>query len=334
MSSKRGRKRNDSLPPNRARDVQRAFRARRAAHLLALEQRVSELEEENGCLRQALNLPPAARPPLGRGPTGKDKPKNFELPDAQPLFFPSSRESSTEDSPPSRSDSQSPSDTITVSMSSRPMTVLEPNSWNESLLLNTHQSHQESSDVAGASEPQYDIAPMSAPLPIKPLQYASYNHTFPPTSRSLSTVLYSESTSNYSHSSDRPMASSYAGPSFSLRSEIREEPPRQQYTYAPSFQSSDPTIASESPSPVVHPPSAPTHHNSQRESPLPYPHRRSLTDPQGFSIGQVFPHLPNPTQFQHNPRPPDYSRPQDNMHLMAASRSGAFGHDGRLNTLP
>lgn len=33
MSSKRGRKRNDSLPPNRARDVQRAFRARRAAHL-------------------------------------------------------------------------------------------------------------------------------------------------------------------------------------------------------------------------------------------------------------------------------------------------------------
>jgi hypothetical protein len=32
-SSKRGRKRNDNLPPNRARDVQRAFRARRAAHL-------------------------------------------------------------------------------------------------------------------------------------------------------------------------------------------------------------------------------------------------------------------------------------------------------------
>lgn len=30
---KRGRKRNDNLPPNRNRDVQRAFRARRAAHL-------------------------------------------------------------------------------------------------------------------------------------------------------------------------------------------------------------------------------------------------------------------------------------------------------------
>ncbi|KAI0370378.1 hypothetical protein BV20DRAFT_979547 [Pilatotrama ljubarskyi] len=75
MSSKRGRKRNDNLPPNRARDVQRAFRARRAAHLEALEQRVAELEDENNTLRAALALPPANRPPLGKGPTGKDKPK-------------------------------------------------------------------------------------------------------------------------------------------------------------------------------------------------------------------------------------------------------------------
>ncbi|TBU55317.1 hypothetical protein BD310DRAFT_960926 [Dichomitus squalens] len=75
MSSKRGRKRNDNLPPNRARDVQRAFRARRAAHLEALENRVAELEEENNTLRAALSLPPANRPPLGKGPTGKDKPK-------------------------------------------------------------------------------------------------------------------------------------------------------------------------------------------------------------------------------------------------------------------
>jgi hypothetical protein len=38
----------------------------------ALQQRISELEEENGRLRQALNLPPANRPPIG---TGRDKPK-------------------------------------------------------------------------------------------------------------------------------------------------------------------------------------------------------------------------------------------------------------------
>jgi hypothetical protein len=41
----------------------------------ALQQRISELEEENGRLRQALNLPPANRPPMGTGPTGRDKPK-------------------------------------------------------------------------------------------------------------------------------------------------------------------------------------------------------------------------------------------------------------------
>ncbi|KZV62101.1 hypothetical protein PENSPDRAFT_591928, partial [Peniophora sp. CONT] len=73
-NAKRGRKRNDNLPPNRARDVQRAFRARRAAHLEALEARVQELEDENAQFRVALNLPPANRPPLGKGPTGKDKP--------------------------------------------------------------------------------------------------------------------------------------------------------------------------------------------------------------------------------------------------------------------
>ncbi|KAJ7936624.1 hypothetical protein B0H13DRAFT_2226791 [Mycena leptocephala] len=76
MSSKRGCKRNDNLPPNPARDNQRAFRARRAAHLEALQQRISELEEENTQLRQALNLPPANHLPMGRGPTGRDKPKS------------------------------------------------------------------------------------------------------------------------------------------------------------------------------------------------------------------------------------------------------------------
>ncbi|QRV75051.1 Serine carboxypeptidase S28 [Ceratobasidium sp. AG-Ba] len=71
-ASKRGRKRNDNLPPNRARDVQRAFRARRAAHLHELEHRVEVLETENYRLRQMLSLPPSDRQPLGRGPTGRD----------------------------------------------------------------------------------------------------------------------------------------------------------------------------------------------------------------------------------------------------------------------
>lgn len=71
--SKRGRKRDDNLPPNRARDVQRAFRARRASHLEALEARVVILEEENARFRLMLSLPPSERSPLGTGPTGRGK---------------------------------------------------------------------------------------------------------------------------------------------------------------------------------------------------------------------------------------------------------------------
>ncbi|KDR78913.1 hypothetical protein GALMADRAFT_224164 [Galerina marginata CBS 339.88] len=333
MSSKRGRKRNDNLPPNRARDVQRAFRARRAAHLQALEQRVSELEEENGCLRQALNLPPSNRPPLGKGPTGKDKVKIYNGGSAQSLGFYSSRESSSADSPPSRESSESPS-ALTVSMSSRPMTVIEPSSWSESMLLNDH--HQQHTDISGPSDSPYHLAPMSAPLPLKPLQYPTYNNTFPSTSRPLSTNLYTGSQNNYSHSSDRPMAHSYDSQNFNIRGEIRDEP-RQQYSYAQSFPSHDPNVHSHSTPPPTIPSNANTHHNNhntQRESPLPYPHRRSLTDPQGFSIGQGFPHLPSPAQLVHHSRTPDYMRQTDNMHLTAPSRSGAYGSDGRLNQMP
>lgn len=39
---------------------------------------MAELEQENDSLRNSLGLPPAHRPPLGRGPTGKDKAKPYE----------------------------------------------------------------------------------------------------------------------------------------------------------------------------------------------------------------------------------------------------------------
>ncbi|KAB5590444.1 hypothetical protein CTheo_6107 [Ceratobasidium theobromae] len=73
--SSRGRKRNDNLPPSRAREVQRAFRARRKQHLAALEERIDVLEAENARLRQMLALPPSDRAPLGRGPTGREPPR-------------------------------------------------------------------------------------------------------------------------------------------------------------------------------------------------------------------------------------------------------------------
>ncbi|KAG9015227.1 hypothetical protein FRB94_004346 [Tulasnella sp. JGI-2019a] len=73
--SGRGRKRDDSLPYNRARDTQREFRARRQAHLEELEERNLELEIENGQLRAALELEPSPRRPIGTGPTGLGRPR-------------------------------------------------------------------------------------------------------------------------------------------------------------------------------------------------------------------------------------------------------------------
>ncbi|KAG8705541.1 hypothetical protein FRC08_001625 [Ceratobasidium sp. 394] len=80
--SSRGRKRNDNLPPSRAREVQRAFRARRKQHLAALEERIDVLETENARLRQMLALPPSDRQPLGRGPTGREPARRVSTPGA------------------------------------------------------------------------------------------------------------------------------------------------------------------------------------------------------------------------------------------------------------
>ncbi|KAJ7849936.1 hypothetical protein B0H13DRAFT_1905917 [Mycena leptocephala] len=76
ISSQPGRKRDTSLSPSKGLVAQRRFGARRVAHLQALEQRMAELEEENCLMRQQFNLPPANRPQLCRGPTGREKAKS------------------------------------------------------------------------------------------------------------------------------------------------------------------------------------------------------------------------------------------------------------------
>ncbi|GAA5838944.1 hypothetical protein JCM3766R1_004536 [Sporobolomyces carnicolor] len=66
QGKKRGRKLNDELPPSRSRDVQRAFRARRAAHLANLENRNVWLEDEVAALKLKLGWRPdqyASGPP-------------------------------------------------------------------------------------------------------------------------------------------------------------------------------------------------------------------------------------------------------------------------------
>ncbi|TFK27176.1 hypothetical protein FA15DRAFT_702186 [Coprinopsis marcescibilis] len=228
--SKRGRKRNDNLPPNRARDVQRAFRARRAAHLLALEQRVTDLEEENNYLRQALSLPPSNRPLLGRGPTGKDKPKSTS---SNSIALPVSREVPALDDSPDSSPSPSPM-TIPVSMSpSRPMSVIDSTTWDESLLLSSTPA-----PTSNTSAATYEITPVSIPAPIK--QEYSFNTSSPTESSRNSTAnhSYSEGT-NFTRNSDRPFTNGYNISSYQVQ-QTQDDQQRTHYSYAsPQYQDQD-----------------------------------------------------------------------------------------------
>ncbi|KAJ7593536.1 hypothetical protein C8J56DRAFT_780242 [Mycena floridula] len=235
-SSKRGRKRNDNLPPNRARDVQRAFRARRAAHLQALEERVSELEDENNTLRHALNLPPANRQPLGKGPTGKDKPKSFEANLANLIPLQDSRDSSSAE-PISRGSSLSPMQILAPPL--RSMSELE-NTWEQTIIIPDKQSEAPSSS---ASSP-YLSSPLSAPISsAKSIQYPYAALNSAP--RSLMSAPIYLSQHSYSPASERRLSATYGNHSFVMRPEDQ----RQQYSYSqPSFD-----IQSAHPSPIPYP---------------------------------------------------------------------------------
>ncbi|CAL1716839.1 unnamed protein product [Somion occarium] len=277
MSSKRGRKRNDNLPPNRARDVQRAFRARRAAHLEALEQRVAELEEENNTLRAALNLPPASRPPLGKGPTGKDKPKPY-TPRAQtsPLSSVDSVGGTTTLPsgivvPASGSGTPSPSSTSTRTHSMSPtmnaersmheMSAVANATWGES--LTARKEHTEHTSPVSTN---YSMQASSTQ------SHYPYSTQSPSSSRQ---PLYLQSMTPYSPASaDRTPIDGY---DFLDRQRYALTQP----TYSTSVHDSS-QMHNHSPTSVI-PSSQSSHGNSHTmHNSIPYPHRRSITEPQGY----------------------------------------------------
>ncbi|KAH7884671.1 hypothetical protein F5I97DRAFT_1485732 [Phlebopus sp. FC_14] len=293
MSSKRGRKRNDNLPPNRARDVQRAFRARRAAHLQALELRVSELEEENNCLRAALNLPPANRPALGKGPTGKDRPKSL---DPAPLTNPASsksRDSSpmAESPSPRRSESTSPS---LMSGAMRTPPIMEASHWEEGFVMNEQQSS--APHLSPASSVAYNIRPLPASVPQKSPQQFTFSNPMPPRPLVANNVPAHSLQSSYAHTADRPLASGYNDMSY-LLCDVREAPHYSYHYQQPPF-STENTMTSQSSQVPVHsqqPHAAQRTHLSQT---MPFQQRRSHTEPQNFRPLASDLHLPSPHPHQ------------------------------------
>ncbi|OAX37767.1 hypothetical protein K503DRAFT_719249 [Rhizopogon vinicolor AM-OR11-026] len=311
MSSKRGRKRNDNLPPNRARDVQRAFRARRAAHLQALELRVSELEEENNCLRAALNLPAANRPSLGKGPTGKDKPKSLE---STPIAAHSTSSKSRESSPvgaspsPERSESASPS---VVSGNMRTPPVMDGH-WEESFMMGDQQS--QASHVSSTSSASYNLRPVPPSMSQKSPHQFTFSNPMPPPPRSMisSSVSAHPIQPGYTQTADRPIATGYNDMNY-LLCDVRESP-HYPYSYQ---QPSQFNPEHGMPPPSQHPIHSPQNHTQQRPS-LPhtsitYQQRRSVNEPSGFrSLGADL-HLPSPPPHQQAVRlaSPPAPSPQD-----------------------
>ncbi|KAF8842066.1 hypothetical protein BDN67DRAFT_995818 [Paxillus ammoniavirescens] len=291
MSSKRGRKRNDNLPPNRARDVQRAFRARRAAHLQALEMRVSELEEENNCLRAALNLPPANRPALGKGPTGKDKPKSLDNPSLSQSSSKSRDSSPIGESPsPRRSESTSPS--VIGGGSIRTPPIMEGNNWDEGFMMSDQQPP--APQISSTPSVPYGMRPVAAAtVPQKSPQQFTFSTPMPPRPLATNNVPSHSLQSSYAHTADRPIASGYNDMSYLLCTDVRENSHYSYHYQQPPF-SGESTISSQSPQLSVH--SQPSH-SAQRphlQQTMPFPQRRSHTEPQAFrSLGSDL-HLPSP----------------------------------------
>ncbi|KAL4062836.1 hypothetical protein V8B97DRAFT_2022459 [Scleroderma yunnanense] len=321
MSSKRGRKRNDNLPPNRARDVQRAFRARRAAHLQALEMRVSELEEENNCLRAALNLPPANRTPLGKGPTGKDKPKSLDNPALSQST--KSRDSSpiAESPSPRRSESTSPS-LIGASMRTPP--IMEGNHWDEGFMMSDQQSTPHPSHIT--STPSYNLRPLP---PTSVPQKSPHQFTFSaPTSRPV-IAASNPMSSTYQHTTDRPMASGYNDMNY-LLCDVRDNtsPHYSGYHYQPTPFSGESTLPAQSPQVPVHSQPSPTAPRPSLPPALSFQPRRSHHEPPSFRPLAGDLHLPSPTPH-HTTRLTSPSSP-----ALHDVRSHYTSHSKQVNPLP
>lgn len=70
-----------------------------------------------------------------------------------------------------------------------------------------------------------------------------------------------------------------------------------------------------------------------RDPALQYP-RRTLADNQGFSMGQGYPHLPNPATLQGSNRQSELPRLHDNNVHTNHPHRPQYTSDGRINSMP
>jgi hypothetical protein len=293
-----------------------------------------ELEEENSALRVALNLPPASRPSLGKGPTGKDRPRPLETGSRSYPASAKSRESSNADldSPPStRTNSLSPAAMTSVRPSPRSAPTLDNGAWDQSLLMG--EQHEEGQGGSTA----YPLPPVSASMPQKGVHQYSFSEPMPPNPRNMGSSMYIGSQqSHYSPTADRPMASTYGSTGYIAR-DSREE---QQYPYSQTqYPNHDSSMQSHSPTTTTTTHHTQIHHPRESlsgQSNVSYSQRRSNTEPHAFRavLSQQHPHLPHPMQLNNSGRlPSPHGLPDSNPSSQRPSPHYG-GVEGRLNSLP
>lgn len=198
----------------------------------ALEDRVTVLEQENSLLRAALKLPPPDRPLLGRGPTGKEKPKSiFGHETPEPQLVESIRRASvstvsTEASNVSQARSPSSSATAPYTHGERSTQSFEFPQWDNALMI--HEDMVDSSD--GSPPAEGHIPP---PLKLSPVSFFTHP-PLPARHTDANNVVSPESVHSRSNSYSQSSSASSAGPdAFSpayMLSEMPEDSPNMNYS--------------------------------------------------------------------------------------------------------
>lgn len=280
--------------------------------------RVNELEDENNCLRAALNLPPANRPPLGKGPTGKDKPKSLDNQPSSQSAMGKSRDSSpiAESPSPRRSQSESPS---LIGPSMRTPPIIESN-WHDDFVPQppSHPPHISSTTSVG-----YSMRPPTTTLPQKaPHQFAFSAQS----SRPVMTGSVAPMPSGYSHSTDRPLNSGYNDMNY-LLCDVRDSS-HYSYPYPQSPFVGESSLPTQPPQVAVHSqPSPTTQRPSVSHAPAFQP-RRPHNEPASFRPFAGDLHLPSPTSH-HTGRMA--SPPSPSLHDV---RTHYVPHGKQVNLLP
>ena len=181
---------------------------------------------------------------------------------------------------------------------------LEGGSWDQGMIMGEEQTQ---SSAPHASSPSTGYPLSGVPPHTKNPSQFSYSGPAQSSSRTtLPGTMYMttvpQGTQNFAHSADRPLGE--YGSSYPVRDPRDDQQQQQQprFPYSqPSYSGAENThISQHSPSTTsLHYTSQQPRDGSPAQTPVPFAHRRSITEQQGFSsLVNQYPHLPPPTSLR------------------------------------